>query len=47
LIFVGCKMLVSHWYHVPVTVSLPVIALLLVLAVGFSMQRNRRLDAGH
>lgn len=43
LIFVGLKMLVSHWYHVPVTFSLPVIGLLLVCAVFFSMRRNRLL----
>jgi len=46
LIFVGVKMLVSHWYHVPVTVSLPVIALLLVVAVFLSLRRNRLADRG-
>ena len=45
LIFVGLKMLVSHWVHVPVTVSLPVIAFLLVAALLLSMRRNRVLGA--
>lgn len=45
LIFVGLKMLVSHWVHVPVTVSLPVIAFLLAAALALSVRRNRLLDA--
>jgi predicted tellurium resistance membrane protein TerC len=43
LIFVGAKMTVSHWWHMPTSVSLAVIVLLLVVAVLASQRRERRL----
>jgi tellurite resistance protein TerC len=43
LIFVGVKMAVSHWYHMPTALSLGVIAALLVAAVVASGVRERRL----
>jgi tellurite resistance protein TerC len=43
LIFVGAKMTVSHWYHMPTSLSLGVIVVLLVVAVVASQRRERRL----
>jgi tellurite resistance protein TerC len=45
LIFVGIKMTVSHWFHLPTTASLAVIVALLVAAIVFSVRRNKRLAA--
>jgi tellurite resistance protein TerC len=45
LVFVGGKMAVSAWLHVPITVSLAVIVLTLAGAVGLSLARTGR-DAG-
>ena len=41
LAFVGVKMLVHHWYHIPTWLSLVVIAIVLISAVGFSMKVDR------
>ena len=43
LIFVGAKMTVSHWWHMPTSVSLAVIVVLLVVAVLASQRRERQL----
>ena len=43
LIFVGAKMTVSHWYHMPTSLSLGVIVVLLVVAVVASQWRERRM----
>ena len=45
LIFVGAKMTVSHWYHMPTSLSLGVIVVLLVVAVVASQRRERRLQS--
>jgi tellurite resistance protein TerC len=45
LVFVGAKMAVSHWWHVPTAISLGVIVLLLTVAVIASRGRERRLNA--
>ena len=39
-LFVGIKMSVSHWYHLPTPASLAAILLMLVAAVVFSARRN-------
>ena len=44
LAFVGVKMIISRWYHIPTPVSLLVIVLVLVASMSFSLQRTRRLD---
>jgi tellurite resistance protein TerC len=44
LIFVGAKMAVSHWWHIPTAVSLGVIVVLLAVAVVASRVRERRLE---
>jgi tellurite resistance protein TerC len=43
LIFVGAKMAVSHWWHIPTAISLGVIVVLLTVAVIASRVRERRL----
>jgi tellurite resistance protein TerC len=42
LVFVGGKMAVSAWVHVPIVVSLAVIVLTLAGAVGLSLARSAR-----
>jgi tellurite resistance protein TerC len=46
LVFVGAKMTVSHWWHLPTSVSLAVIVVLLTGAVVASRRRERRLQRG-
>jgi len=41
LVFVGVKMAVSHWYHMPTLASLGVILTILVAAIVFSVRRTR------
>jgi tellurite resistance protein TerC len=45
LLFVGVKMALSHWFHMPTLVSLGVIFVILAAAIIFSVQRNRRIEA--
>ena len=40
LAFVGVKMLINEWYHIPTWLSLMVIALVLLASVGFSLKRT-------
>jgi tellurite resistance protein TerC len=40
--FVGVKMLVVEWYHVPTWLSLAVIAAVLAVAVGASVRAESR-----
>lgn len=42
LVFVGLKMLVAEWIHVPVALSLAVIAFVLTTAIVASLLRSRR-----
>ena len=44
LAFVGMKMLIDGWYHIPTWLSLLVIALVLVAAVGFSLRVSPAID---
>jgi tellurite resistance protein TerC len=41
LAFVGVKMLIHTWYHIPTWLSLVVIAIVLTAAIGFSMKIQR------
>ena len=43
LIYVGVKMIISHWYHMNTYVSLAIIALMLVAAIVFSIRKSRQL----
>ena len=45
LVFVGVKMAVSHWWHLPTSASLGVIVAILVVAIVFSVRKTRRLEA--
>jgi tellurite resistance protein TerC len=42
LVFVGIKMVASHWWHFPTTASLGVIVAILVVAVVASMHKARK-----
>jgi len=42
LVFVGGKMAVSAWLHVPTAVSLAIVLLTLASAVGLSLLRSAR-----
>ena len=44
LAFVGIKMLINEWYHIPTWLSLMVIALVLLASVGFSMKSSAAPD---
>jgi tellurite resistance protein TerC len=46
LAFVGVKMIVSHWFHVPTTLSLAVIVGVLALTVWASLRTTRRNAGG-
>ncbi len=41
LAFVGVKMLIAEWYHIPTWLSLTVIALVLTASIGFSLKATR------
>ncbi|MAT05186.1 MAG: hypothetical protein CL424_09105 [Acidimicrobiaceae bacterium] len=41
LAFVGVKMLIHGWYHIPTWLSLTVIAIVLIASIGFSMKADR------
>ena len=42
LVFVGIKMTVSRWYHMPTAASLAMIVLILAAAIWFSVLKTRR-----
>ena len=42
LMFVGAKMLVSHWYHVPTLLSLGIILLVMTVAIVASVIHDRK-----
>jgi tellurite resistance protein TerC len=42
LAFVGVKMLIAEWYHIPTWLSLTVIAIVLLAAIGFSLKASRK-----
>ena len=41
LAFVGVKMLINEWYHIPTWLSLVVIVLVLAASIGFSLKSER------
>jgi tellurite resistance protein TerC len=41
LAFVGVKMLIHRWYHIPTWLSLTVIAIVLIASIGFSLKAER------
>jgi len=42
LAFVGVKMIISEWYHIPTFVSLGVIAVILAVAIIASIKLDRK-----
>jgi tellurite resistance protein TerC len=45
LVYVGVKMIASHWYHLPSALSLVFIALVLAVSIMASLRKSRREDA--
>ncbi|WP_428066659.1 TerC family protein [Candidatus Proelusimicrobium volucris] len=45
LVFVGVKMLISHFYHFPTALSLLVIVVILTIAIAASVIRKKRVEA--
>jgi tellurite resistance protein TerC len=45
LFYVGVKMIVSEWFHIPTTVSLAVIAVVLAITVWLSLRASGRVEA--
>jgi tellurite resistance protein TerC len=45
LAFVGVKMIVAEWYHIPTWLSLTVIAIVLTASIGFSLKADRAEEA--
>jgi tellurite resistance protein TerC len=41
LAFVGIKMIIAEWYHIPTALSLTIIALVLTASIGFSLKATR------
>ena len=41
LAFVGVKMIIADWYHIPTALSLAVIAIVLTASIGFSLKLTR------
>jgi tellurite resistance protein TerC len=41
LAFVGVKMIIAEWYHIPTALSLTVIAIVLTASIGFSLKATR------
>lgn len=41
LVFVGGKMLMAYWYHLPVWISLSIVGVILVVSAGVSLLTNR------
>ena len=44
LAFVGVKMIIAEWYHIPTALSLGVIAIVLTASIGFSLKDARRTE---
>ncbi|WP_241432241.1 TerC family protein [Ilumatobacter nonamiensis] len=44
LAFVGVKMIIAEWYHIPTALSLGVIAIVLTASIGFSLKRTRHAE---
>ena len=46
LLFVGCKMLVSYWFHIPVLLSLGVVGAILVVSIALSLMLGKAKNEG-
>ncbi|MCL4134140.1 UNVERIFIED_CONTAM: hypothetical protein GTU68_062651 [Idotea baltica] len=44
LLFVGIKLVVTPWYHIPIAISLGIIVVILILAILFSIWKARQFD---
>ena len=43
--WVGFKMIISHWYHMPPLISLAVILTILAIGILASVRANRKAEA--
>ncbi|HEX7179543.1 MAG TPA: TerC/Alx family metal homeostasis membrane protein [Nitrososphaeraceae archaeon] len=44
LFFIGFKMLLSEWYKIPLDMSLAIISIILISAIGFSLRKIRKIN---
>ncbi len=44
LLFVGIKLVITPWYHIPIALSLGIIVVILILAILFSIWKARQFD---
>jgi tellurite resistance protein TerC len=47
LLFVGIKLIVTPWYHIPITWSLGIIVVILIAAIIFSIWKAEQIEAEH
>ena len=45
LVYVGIKMITSHWYHIPTALSLSFIGLVLLVSILASLRKSRRAES--
>lgn len=45
LLFVGVKLVLTRWYHIPIGISLGIIVAILILAIVFSIWRANQIEA--
>ena len=44
LLFVGIKLVITPWYHIPISISLGIIVVILVLAIIFSLWKAKQVE---
>jgi tellurite resistance protein TerC len=47
LLFVGIKLIITPWYHIPITWSLGIIVVILIAAIIFSIWKAAQIEAEH
>ena len=47
LLFVGIKLIVTPWYHIPIAWSLGIIVVILIAAIIFSIWKAEQIEAEH
>src|SRR5207237_8356822 len=46
LVFIGAKMLIKHWYHIPTTLSLIIVAGIIAVSIIVSLAVGRKAKKG-
>ena len=44
MLFVGIKLVLTPWYHIPISISLGIIIVILVLAIVFSVWKAKQVE---